>query len=435
MSIEDLQLQAEILRAIKALGFTEATSIQQRCIPEIRAGRDLVGQSSTGSGKTAAFGLPLLEKIQPGQGLQLLILTPTRELCVQVSEALRDFSKFTHIRTVSVFGGVGIGPQIDAIKKADIVVGTPGRILDHMERRTIHFGKTRYVVLDEADKMFEMGFVEDVERIISQVPKERQTLLFSATISTSINHLIKKFLRNPVTIKSETQVAKHLLKQTYYVVKKQEKFSVLTHFAKQNHNGLSIVFCGTRHGVDQVARNLKSQGIKAMAIHGGLTQNKRMHALDQLKKENIHILVATDVAARGLDIKHVAFVYNYDVPKTAEEYVHRIGRTARAGAEGDAITLLSENDYENFNRVLSDKTLHIKKGALPHFEKVAFKREDMGRAGGERGSFGGRSRFGGRPSSAARPSPGGRYSSAPRGRNEDFHRPRFGSRSPSYGRR
>ena len=430
MLVEELQLQPELLKAIKVLGFTEPTQIQAKCIPELKKGKDIVGQSSTGSGKTAAFGLPILEKIQAGKGLQALILTPTRELCVQVSEAIRSFSKFTQIRTTAVYGGVSINPQMDAIRRCDIVVGTPGRILDHLERRTIHFGKVRFLVLDEADKMFEMGFVEDVERIISQIPKERQTLLFSATLSPSINHLVKKYLQNPITIKTETQVAKHLLKQTYYVLKNHEKFSLLSHLIKKNPEGLAIVFCGTRHGVDSVAKNLKTQGIKAMAIHGGLTQNKRSHALDLLKNEHIHILVATDVAARGLDIKNVSYVYNYDVPKTAEEYVHRIGRTARAGAEGDAVTLLAEHDFENFNRVLSDKSLHIIKGELPSFEKVPFQRQERSfdrggpRPGPRQGGFRGREG----------PSRSSGSSRGPR-RETEVRTPRFGARGPSFGRR
>ena len=438
MLVEELNLNHNILKAIKGLGYTNATQIQEKCIPEIKQGKDVVGQSSTGSGKTAAFGLPLLEKIENGKGLQALILTPTRELCVQVSDALFSFSKFTGARITSVYGGVGIGPQISAIPRADVVVGTPGRILDHMERRTINFSKVKILVLDEADKMFEMGFIEDVERILKQVSKERQTLLFSATLSQSIHQLVQRHLRHPVTIKSEVHVAKHLLKQRYYVVRNHEKFSLLVSLIKLNPSGLGIVFCGTRRGVDSVTKNLRGQGIKVMAIHGGLTQSKRMQALDSLKRESIHILVATDVAARGLDIKNVAHIYNYDVPKTAEEYVHRIGRTARAGAEGDAITLLAEHDYENFNRILSDRTLTIRKDDLPQFEKVAFQRveeRDGGRAFGG-GGFRGRGGFGGRSSSGSGSS-GYRGGSRGAGRREEEHRgPSFGrKKGPVFSRR
>ncbi len=433
MLVEELNLNHNILKAIKALGYENATQIQEKCIPEIKNGKDVVGQSSTGSGKTAAFGLPLLEKIENGKGLQSLILTPTRELCVQVSDALFSFSKFTGARITSVYGGVAIGPQINALQRADVVIGTPGRILDHMERGTINFSKVKILVLDEADKMFEMGFIEDVERIIKHIPKERQTLLFSATLSTSIQQLVQRYLRHPVTVKAEVHVAKHLLKQRYYVVRNHEKFSLLVNLIKLNPNGLGIVFCGTRRGVDQVTRNLRGQAIKAMAIHGGLTQSKRMHALDNLKRESINILVATDVAARGLDIKNVAHVYNYDVPKTAEEYVHRVGRTARAGAEGDAITLLAEHDYENFNRILSDRSLTIRKEDLPAFEKIAFQKDSQGDREGSRGGFGGRgggSFRGGSGSGRGRSSPSSQGSSyGGRGRREEEHR------GPSFGRK
>lgn len=433
MLFEELNLNHNILKAIKALGFNETTQIQAKCIPEIKQGKDVVGQSSTGSGKTAAFGLPLLEKVENGKGLQVLILTPTRELCVQVSDALYSFSKFLGTRIVSVYGGVSIGPQIHAIQRADVVVGTPGRILDHLERRTINFEKVKILVLDEADKMFEMGFIEDVERIMKHIPKERQTLLFSATLSSSIQQLVQRYLRHPVTVKSEIHVAKHLLKQRYYVVRQHEKFSLLTSLIKMNPSGMGIVFCGTRRGVDSVTKNLRTQGIKAMAIHGGLTQSKRMTALEHLKKEHINILVATDVAARGLDIKNVSHVYNYDVPKTAEEYVHRIGRTARAGAEGDAVTLLSDHDYDNFNRILSDRTLTIKKEELPQFEKIAFQRQEreFGRPQGGFSRAGGRSSqggFGRGPSS-------GSYGGG-RGRDNERRGPSFGrKRGPVFGRR
>lgn len=401
MKFEELGLNPLLLKAVKGMGFEEAMPIQEKCIPEIRNGKDVVGQSSTGSGKTAAFGLPILEKIEPGRGIQALILTPTRELCVQVTDALNEFGRHIRTRAVSVYGGVGIGPQISAIKTADIVVGTPGRILDHLERQTISFSKARFLVIDEADKMFQMGFIEDVERIISHVPKERQTLLFSATMSADVHGIVRKHLRTPVTAKGEIYVDKSLLKQVYYDIRPYDKFSLLVHLLKRETPGLALVFCATRREVDVVAKNLKAQGSKAMAIHGGLTQSRRLHALDSLKAGHINVLVATDVAARGLDIKDVSHVYNYDVPKSSEEYVHRIGRTARAGMNGEAVTLLTERDYDNFNNVLRDHTLEIRKAELPQFEKVQFlraqpgygARRDFGR-GPQRGGYGERSQGG-----------------------------------------
>ncbi|HIJ98161.1 TPA: DEAD/DEAH box helicase [archaeon] len=387
---EDLNLSHNVLRAVKELGFSELTPIQQKCIPFIQQGKDVVGQSSTGSGKTAAFGLPILEKVQTGVRTQVLVLTPTRELCVQVAAMLRSFAKHLHVRVADVFGGVSINPQIEAVRKAEIVVGTPGRILDHMERRTISFENTKFLVLDEADRMFDMGFIEDVERIISHVPKKRQTLLFSATINHDVHKIVQKHLQLPVNVKVQIHVDKSKLQQAYYNVNHFEKFSLLVHLLKNKTSGLALVFCATRRAVDQVTKNLQAHGIKAMAIHGGLTQQRRLVALDALKHEHIQILVATDVAARGLDIKNVSHVYNYDVPKSAEEYVHRIGRTARAGELGDAVTLVAEKDYENFGRVLHDSNIEIKRETPVIFEQVPFSRGYEPRGG--RGGYQGRGR-------------------------------------------
>ncbi len=367
-------MKPALLKAVSEIGYTELTPIQEKSIPEIREGKDLVGQSSTGSGKTFAFGLPIIEKIEHGKGVQSLILTPTRELCVQVTDALNDFAKYTHIKATSVFGGVGIEPQVHAIKRSEIVVGTPGRIIDHIRRGTINFRDVKILVIDEADKMFQMGFIEDVEFIISNVPRERQTLLFSATIPHEVHRLVEKHLTSPIVIKTQTHVAKHLLKQVYYDVKPHEKFSLLIHLLKKNPEGLAIVFCSTRRESDVVGRNIRAQGVKAMTIHGGMEQNKRLIAIEALKNKSIQVLVATDVAARGLDIKDVSHIYNYDVPKTSEDYVHRIGRTARAGEEGDAVTLLIERDHDNFRNVLRDDSLEIQKGEKPEFELVAFDR-------------------------------------------------------------
>ncbi len=385
MNFEQLNLHPNILKAIKKNGYTEATPIQEKCIPEIRAGKDVVGQSLTGSGKTAAYVLPLLEKIIPGQGVQALILTPTRELTTQVRDTIMNLSSFMRVSVAAVYGGVAIPPQIDALRRADIVVATPGRMLDHMERRTIRLSNVHMLILDEADKMFEMGFVDDVEKIIHALPPTRQTLLFSATISSEINHLIKKHLKNPVMVKEQLHVDKTLLKQIYYDIKQQEKFSLLMHLLKSKTTGLSIIFCSTRREVDAITMNLKTNGINAMAVHGGLTQSRRSHAVDSLKSQNIKVLVATDVAARGLDIKDVTHVYNYDSPKNSSEYTHRIGRTARAGKQGEAVILLTERDYENFREVTKDKNIQIERSELPHFDRIEFVRNQS------RGSFGGRS--------------------------------------------
>ena len=375
MKFEELEINKKIIEKTIEEGFEELTPIQERCIPEIIKGRDVVGQAETGSGKTIAFCLPILEKINRGEGLQTVVLTPTRELCIQVTDVFKDFGKILGVKTTSIYGGVSIGPQIKRIKTSEVVVGTPGRMLDHLRRRTIDFRNVRFLILDETDKMLEMGFIDDVEKIISFTPKNRQTLMFSATIMGSIHRLMNRHLRNPVVIKTKSQVDKSKLHQTYYDIYNQnEKFSLLVHLLKNDTSGLAIVFCATRRESDIVARNLRKHGIHASAIHGGMTQNQRTRSLDGLKNEQTDVLVATDVAARGLDIKNVSHIYNYDVPKTPIEYIHRIGRTARAGENGAAITLLTAKDHDNFRRVQSNDELNIERAEIPDFEKVAFYR-------------------------------------------------------------
>ena len=375
MKFDTLEIDKKIIDKTIDEGFDDLTLIQKKCIPEIIKGRDVVGQAETGSGKTIAFCLPILEKINPKEGLQAVVLTPTRELCIQVNDVFKTFGKCLGIKSTAVYGGVGIQPQIKRIEKSEVVVGTPGRMLDHLKRRTIDFMNVRYLILDETDKMLEMGFIDDVEKIIRYTPKNRQTLMFSATIMNSIHHLMKRHLKNPIIIKTKSQVDKSKLNQLYYDIYRQnDKFSLLVHLLKNDTSGLAIVFCATRKESDIVARNLRKQKIHALAIHGGMTQKQRTYSLDALKSEDTKVLVATDVAARGLDIKNVSHIYNYDVPKTPIEYIHRIGRTARAGENGAAITLLTEPDHDNFRRVQSDKELNIQEAKMPEFEKVTFYR-------------------------------------------------------------
>jgi len=373
MKFEELEINRKLINKTREEGFEELTTIQERCLPEIARGKDVVGQAETGSGKTLAFCLPILDRIVPGQGLQVLVLTPTRELCVQVTDVFRDYGKTLGIKTTSVYGGVGIEPQIKGNRTSEIVVGTPGRILDHIRRKTIDFRNVRFLVLDETDKMFEMGFIDDVEEIIRYVPKRRQTLMFSATISGDLHGLINKHLNNPLIIKTQSYVDKSKLHQVYYDIYQQNnKFSLLVHLLKNNTAGLAIVFCATRQESDIVSRNLRRQGVNASAIHGGMSQNKRLQSLDALKNQTTDVLVATDVAARGLDIKNVTHIYNYDVPRTPKEYIHRIGRTARAGANGAAVTLLTQRDHDNFRRVQSNDELVIERADVPDFVKVPF---------------------------------------------------------------
>ena len=376
MKFKELNINEKIKQKAEASGFIELTDIQERCIPEILNKKDIVGQAETGSGKTLAFCLPILDKIQSKQGLQAVVLTPTRELCQQVSKVFSNFGKNLGIKTTTVYGGVAIHPQIKNLSNTEIVVATPGRMLDHIRRKTIDFNYVKFLVIDETDKMLEMGFIEDVDKIIQYIPKKRQTLMFSATIENCIYSLMNKHLRNPVVIKTQSQVDKNKLEQVYYdICQRNNKFSILLHLLKNNDAGLSIVFCATREESDIVAKNLRFYKINASAIHGGMSQHKRTLSLDSLRNQKTDVLVATDVAARGLDIKNVTHIYHYDVPKTPIDYIHRIGRTARAGENGKAITLLTEPDHNNFRRVQSNEELEIEQVDIPNFKKVRFLRK------------------------------------------------------------
>jgi ATP-dependent RNA helicase DeaD len=377
MNFENLSINAKLRNKIDEFGFKELTPIQGIVIPEILKEKDVVGQAETGSGKTLAFCLPILEKIIQGEGLQVLVLTPTRELCIQVTDVFNDFGKCLGFKVTSVYGGVKIGPQINNISDSHIVVATPGRLLDHLNRRTIDFKNIRILVLDEIDKMLEMGFIEDVEKIIYNLSGNRQTLMFSATIPEEVYRIARKHLKNPMIFRTKPIVDTCKLNQRYYdIYKKNDKFSLLLHLLKNSTSKLAIVFCATRKETDIVAKNLRRNGINASEIHGGMNQNKRLKSLERLKRQKIDVLVATDVAARGLDIKNVSHVYNYDVPKTSKEYIHRIGRTARAGKNGDAVTLLTRRDHDNFRRVQSDQKLMIEQANFPKIKKVAFFRRD-----------------------------------------------------------
>src|SRR3989344_4830229 len=314
--ITGIHLQQEIAKAAEDLGYTEWTDVQKRTIPKVQEGKDVIAQSSTGSGKTAAFGLPILEKIIHGQGLQVLILVPTRELCEQVNKEMRKFSKYKKMNIITVYGGVSINPQIDALRTADIVVATPGRMIDHIQRRTIQLNKVNILVLDEADKMFEMGFIDHVKRIISYLKQNRQTLLFSATISGQVHNIVKNYMKNPELIKVKSYVDEGKLVQHYYDVPSRDKFSLLAYLLK-HEKGLTIIFCATRRMVDILSKNLYTNGIKALKLHGGMSQNRRKQAIDMFHGSKADVLIASDVAARGLDIKNVTHIINYDIPKTS----------------------------------------------------------------------------------------------------------------------
>lgn len=362
-------LPPAIQRAVQEQGFTAPTQIQEKTIPLIFAGKDVIGQSETGSGKTAAFGLPILANINQGKGVQALILTPTRELCVQVSDALKKFSKYQPVHILPVFGGVGLSQQLNNFRYSDIVVATPGRLLDLLNRGC-RLSVVKYVVLDEADRMLDMGFIADVEKILRNTPKNRQTILFSATISPKLQNIVQKYMNSPTSVCAQTHVDTHLLTEKAYVVTPQDKFSLIVHLLKQETQGIALVFCGTRHACDKITKSLRSQKIDAISIHGGLSQSQRTHNINQFHHKGTGVLVATDVASRGLHINNISHVYNYDLPQTPDDYVHRIGRTARAGAKGVAVTLITQHDFGEFKRIMREIGRQIPSTPLPEFAKV-----------------------------------------------------------------
>lgn len=354
-----------VLKSIKDEGFEKPTEIQEKSIPLILEGKDVIARSATGSGKTLAFGSVIIRETEKRKGIQALVLTPTRELAEQVSEALKTFSKYKPLKVTAVYGGTSIGQQFINLRTAEVVVGTPGRLLDHIGRKTINLKKVKILVLDEADRMLDMGFIDDVKKIIRQCPGERQTLLFSATISREVSSLANKYMNAPVEVSAEPYVDAKKLTQIYYEVSDNLKFSLLVHLLKKEKKGLVMVFCNTRRRVDSVAKNLKSVGINATATHGGLTQSRRSSVMKHFHSQTVHVLVCTDVAARGLDIKGVSHIYNYDIPNDSKEYIHRIGRTARAGKEGRAISILVKRGHDNFRRVMRDNNVKILKEKIP----------------------------------------------------------------------
>ncbi|MBW6471297.1 MAG: DEAD/DEAH box helicase [Methanosarcinaceae archaeon] len=382
-----------ILRAIEDERFIKPSEIQEKSIPYILDGRDVVAESATGSGKTLAFGAGILHEIEKGEGIQAIVLTPTRELAEQVASSLRLFGKYQHAKITAIYGGMPMEPQIQRLAKTEIVVGTPGRVLDHINRGTMKLGKVNKLVLDEADTMLDMGFIDDVKKIIRACPHEKQVLLFSATISREVNRLAEKYMKNHVTVSVEAYVDASKLEQIYYQVTDKMKFSLLLHLIKREKSGLIMVFCNTQRNTDFIAKNLQKYDISAVAIHGGLNQSKRTSIMNKFHSAKNDVLVCTDVAARGLDIPEVSHVYNYDIPNESKNYVHRIGRTARAGKDGKAISILTRRDQGFFDQVLRDNDVTIieeEAGSVPQVEiKWMEKPKDQSRGGRRGGQSGG----------------------------------------------
>ncbi|TYS42909.1 DEAD/DEAH box helicase [Bacillus infantis] len=344
---QDLGISPATMKSLKRMGFEEATPIQAETIPLSLANKDLIGQAQTGTGKTAAFGVPLIDKIDTSKDvIQGIIIAPTRELAIQVSEELYKIGYGKRARVLSIYGGQDINRQIRALKKPPhIIVGTPGRVLDHIKRKTLRLDNVHTAILDEADEMLNMGFIEDIESILASVPVERQTLLFSATMPAPIQRMAERFMRDPQIIRVKAkEMTVPLIEQFYVEVQERTKFDVLTRLLNIQSPELAIIFGRTKRRVDELAEALNLRGFLAEGIHGDLSQAKRMSVLRKFKEGSIDVLVATDVAARGLDISGVTHVYNFDIPQDPESYVHRIGRTGRAGKEGMAMTFITPRE-------------------------------------------------------------------------------------------
>ena len=349
MPFSNLSLSPQVLKGVSASGYAQPTAIQLRAIPLIMAGRDVIGSAQTGTGKTAAFGLPVLSRLGQHGRLRALVLEPTRELAAQVQTAIHDYGRFTSLRTVVLFGGTGYGKQNRELRQgADIVVATPGRLLDHLQRGTLRLNQVEIVVLDEADRMLDMGFLPDVRRILERCPRKRQTLLFSATIPPEIERLCQWALRNPETVeigqrRSPAETVTHAL----YPVSVDQKQALLDELLKRTDFDQVLVFCRTKNGADGVARRLQQQGHAVALLHSNRTQRERESALNGFRDGRYEVMVATDIAARGIDVEQISHVINYDVPHHPEDYVHRIGRTGRAQSVGDAFTIMTGEDVRD----------------------------------------------------------------------------------------
>ena len=409
-TFDELKVKETILKGIQELGFNVPFPIQAQAIPILLEGYDVIGQAHTGTGKTAAFGIPMLEHILNNGGIQALIIAPTRELAIQITTELRKVGKFTGIKIATIYGGQGMGIQLDALRnKPEVVVATPGRLIDHINRGTVKLNNIKFLALDEADVMLDMGFIDDIEFVLERVPENRITSLWSATMPAEILRLSDKYLNEPKRVLIDADdLSGEGINQSFLVIKDRDKQKYLTTFIKENKKGQTIVFCSTKIRTRNVARDLQKARFNVVAIEGDMSQNKREYSMSKFRKNNAEILVATDVAARGIDVPRVGLVVNYDVPNQDMIYFHRIGRTARAGAKGNAITLVSYSSIGDWNiikkQVKSDMTdLNQKLGIEIHIPDP-LKRQvgrriapqiRSGYGGKFRRSYGGGRRFGG----------------------------------------
>jgi ATP-dependent RNA helicase DeaD len=403
-TFEELGLSAQLTKALTENGFKAPFPIQETAIPLILQGKDVVGQAHTGTGKTAAFGLPILQQIKPGGPVQVLILAPTRELAVQVTDEINRFAKYTGIKAVTIYGGQSMNLQLDKLRRGvQIVVATPGRLIDHIKQGSIILDDVRFVVLDEADRMLDMGFIDDIKFILFYVNEDRQTCLFSATMPPEILRLADEYMRQNKVEQvrlNEEEITLETIDQSYLVVEEREKFKHLTDFIRRDQNAKSqtIVFAATKQRADRLAYKLRQEGFSAVTIHGDLSQKQRDNAMHKFKRGTEDILVATDIAARGIDVPAIGNVINYDVPEDPNIYFHRIGRTARALGEGKAISLVSNDRVSDFERILAQTKLPIRKlndelGIV--VPVIAQRQASFGRGGGYRwrGGYGSRNGY------------------------------------------
>jgi ATP-dependent RNA helicase RhlE len=397
VSFNNFGLSPEVVRGTQAMGFTEPTPIQLRAFPIILAGKDLIGTAQTGTGKTAAFALPILTLLNKHGALRCLVLEPTRELAAQVETAFRDYGRFTDLRATVVHGGVGYGKQREEIKRGiDILAATPGRLLDLLEQRTMDLRQINILVLDEVDRMLDMGFLPDVRRIVEKISNDRQTLLFSATLPPEIERLAAWVLRDPELVeigirRSPAETVTHAV----YPVAAEQKFDLLMALLERTNFDSALIFCRTKHGADRIAHQLKQGKHSVAVLHSNRTQRERIEALEGFKSGKYEVMVATDIAARGLDIAGVSHVINYDVPEHPEDYVHRIGRTGRAQNVGDAFTLMNGGEVTSLNAIehfIGQKIPRLKLENFPYLYTVLFEPEST--SGGKRAIGGGRTHRG-----------------------------------------
>ena len=429
MSFASLGLSAELVRAVTERGYTEPTPIQAQAIPVVLKGGDLMGGAQTGTGKTAGFTLPLLQRlmVNPVAGkshIRALVLTPTRELAAQVEESVREYGKYLPLKSMMMFGGVNINPQIKQLHgRVDILVATPGRLLDHLQQKTVDLSHVEILVLDEADRMLDMGFIRDIRKVLAVLPKKRQNLLFSATFSDEIKLLADGLLNNPALIEvARRNATAELIEQRVYPVDRERKRELLTHLIKEHNWFQVLVFTRTKHGANRLAEQLEKEGIPAMAIHGNKSQAARTRALAEFKTAKLQVLVATDIAARGIDIVELPHVVNFELPNVPEDYVHRIGRTGRAGSNGEASSLVCVDEL----KLLKDIERLIKREIpvvnVPGFEvdprikaEPIMNGQNRGQGGRGQGQGRGQPRAGGAPRSGGKPAGGAGRGAVPSG--------------------